>query len=97
MSENMRIRLPDNVLSALKKVAESHKQSLSDLFEDEIKRAVQGEMPVMHKEAVKATTLYIDGKCRDSFKQKAAEAGMPFDKAIKLLAEQILAKETTIH
>ena len=92
MNETMQIRLPGSVLSALKEIAEAQHTTISKLFSEVMKEVVSKGVTVPVKEVAKGTSLYVDRDTADAFRKRLAEDNVPFDKAVRVVAEDVLKK-----
>jgi len=92
MKENMHARLPGSVLTELKQIAEAHGTTISKLIAEEMKEIVKNGVQPERKEPIKATSLYLDRAIADSFRKCVADAHVPFDRAMRQVAENVLRR-----
>lgn len=90
MNVNIPVRLPDNVITSLKAAAVGQNSSVSKILAESMQKVIDGEISITEQPvSTKATSISVEYKIAEQFKQYAEEHKIPVNKAYRLLAEKL--------
>lgn len=93
MNENMHARLPGSVLTELKQIAEAQGTTISKLMAEGMQDTIKNGLEAERKDKIKATSLYLDRDVADAFRKCVADAHVPFDRAMRQVAEKVVQRQ----
>lgn len=89
MNGNVQVRLPENVLTALKQQHEANGISVSEQVRSKLKDVLEnpGLIDIGESKKMKNTTLYLDLQIFEAFERLAKSKGISVTRALSLVLE----------